>query len=62
MEDRIRAYRMLVEKPEGKKLLGRHRCTWEYNIKMDLQEIGLEAWTGLIWLEIEAGGGHLWIG
>jgi hypothetical protein len=42
------AYSVMVEKPEGKKSLGRHRCAWEYNIKMDLQEIGLEAWTGLI--------------
>jgi hypothetical protein len=30
------AYRVLVEKPEGKKSLGRHRCEMEYNIKMDL--------------------------
>ena len=56
------AYRVLVEKPEGKKSLGRHRCTWEYNNKMDLQEMGLGAWTGLIWLKTEAGGGLSWIG
>jgi hypothetical protein len=24
----------------GKKLLGRPRCRWEHNIKMDLQEVG----------------------
>jgi len=30
----------------------RHR--WEYNIKMDLQEVGSGAWTGLICLKIEA--------
>ena len=33
-------YRVLVGKPEGKKSLGRPRRKWEYNIKMDLQEVG----------------------
>jgi hypothetical protein len=33
-------YRVLVGKPEGKKLLGRPRRRWEDNIKMDLQEVG----------------------
>ena len=27
-------------KPEGKRPLGRPRRKWEYNIKMDLQEVG----------------------
>jgi len=27
-------------KPEGKRPLGRHRCRWDGNIKMDLQEVG----------------------
>jgi hypothetical protein len=30
----------LVGKPEGKRPLGRPRCGWEDNIKMDLQEVG----------------------
>jgi hypothetical protein len=30
----------LVGKPEGKRPLGRPRCRWEDNIKMDLQEAG----------------------
>jgi len=29
-----------VGKPEGKRPLGRHRHSWEDNIKMDLQEVG----------------------
>jgi hypothetical protein len=29
-------------KPEEKKQLGRPRCKWEDNIKMDLQEVGCE--------------------
>ena len=32
--------RLLVEKPEGKRPLGRPRRGWEDNIKMDLQEVG----------------------
>jgi len=33
-------HRVLVGKPEGKRQLGRLRCRWEDNIKMDLQEVG----------------------
>jgi hypothetical protein len=33
-------YRVLVGKPEGKRPLGRPRCRWEDNIRMDLQEVG----------------------
>jgi hypothetical protein len=39
VEDR-RVHRVLVRKPERKKPLGRPRHRWEYNIKMDLQEVG----------------------
>ena len=34
------AYSVLVGKPEGKRPLGKPRCIWEDNIKMDLQEVG----------------------
>jgi hypothetical protein len=43
------AYRILVGKPEGKKLLGRTRRRWVDNIKMDLREIG---WDGRDWIEL----------
>jgi hypothetical protein len=33
-------HRLLVGKPEGKRPLWRSRRRWEYNIKMDLQEVG----------------------
>ena len=33
-------HRVLVRKPEGKRLLRRPRRRWEDNIKMDLQEVG----------------------
>jgi hypothetical protein len=51
-------HRVLVEKLEGKRPLGRLRRRWEDNIKMDLQEVGggCGDW---IWLGIGRGGGHL---
>ena len=30
-------------------------------MKMDLQEVGCEEWTGLIWLRIGIGGGCLYM-
>ena len=40
-------YRVLVEKPERKRPLGRPRRRWDDNIKMDLQEVG-----GIDWIEL----------
>jgi hypothetical protein len=42
-------YRVLVGKPKGKRPLGRPRHRWEYNIRMDLQEMGCGGmdWIGL---------------
>ena len=42
-------YRVLVEKHEGKRPLGRPRHRWEYVIKMELQEVGCE---GMDWLDL----------
>jgi hypothetical protein len=42
-------YRVLVGKPEGKRLLVRPRHRWEGNIKMDLQEVGCR---GVDWIEL----------
>jgi hypothetical protein len=56
MGERRGVYRVLVGKPEGKRPLGRPRCKWEDNIKMDLQGV---RWTGSMWLRIGTGGGHL---
>jgi hypothetical protein len=33
-------HRELVGKPEGKRPLGRPRCRWEDDIKMDFHEVG----------------------
>jgi transcription termination factor 2 len=35
-------YRALVGRSEGERPLGRPRCRWEDNIKMDLSEIGID--------------------
>jgi hypothetical protein len=35
-------YRVLVGKPKGRRPLGRPRLRWEDNIRMDLQEVGVE--------------------
>ena len=35
------AFKMLRVKPTGKRPLGRPRCRWEDNIRMELQEIGI---------------------
>jgi hypothetical protein len=42
-------YRVLVGRPEGKKPLGRPRCRWEDNIKMDLRETGID---GANWIHL----------
>ena len=52
MGERMGVYRVLVRKSEGKRPVGRPRIRWEDNIKMDLQEVGCGAWTGLNWLRI----------
>jgi hypothetical protein len=41
--------RALVGKPVGKRPLGRPRRRWEYNIKMDLHEVGCG---GMDWIEL----------
>jgi hypothetical protein len=43
------AYRILVGEPEGKRPLGRLRCSWVDNIKMDLREI---EWGDMYWIDL----------
>jgi hypothetical protein len=40
---------ILVGKPEGKRPLGRPRCRWVGNIKMDLRETG---WGSMDWIDL----------
>jgi len=49
MGERRGIFRVLVGKPEGKRPLGKPRCRWEDNIKMDLQEMG---WGSIDWIEL----------
>jgi hypothetical protein len=53
-EWRGNAYKILVEKPEGKKSLGRSRRRWEDNIRKLGNRLG-NVWSGLIWLRIGTG-------
>jgi hypothetical protein len=49
MGEKRNVYRLLVGKPEGKRLLVRPRSRWINNMKMDLLDIGLSVvdWIGL---------------
>jgi hypothetical protein len=49
MEKKTAAYMALVEKPEGKRPLGRPRRRWIDSIKMDLLEMG---WGGVDWIDL----------
>jgi hypothetical protein len=49
MGEKVNAYRLLVGKPEGKKPLGRPRCRWVDNIRMDLGEVG---WGDVDWIGV----------
>jgi len=59
MGERKGVYKVLVGKPEGKRLLGRPRRRWEDNNKLDLQKVGCGAWTESSCLGIGTGGGNL---
>jgi hypothetical protein len=43
------AYGILVGKPEGKRPLGRRKCRWVGNIKINLREIG---WAAMDWIDL----------
>jgi hypothetical protein len=49
MGEERKVHRLLVEKPEGKRQLGRpnHRC--EDGIRLDIREIG---WWGVEWIQL----------
>jgi hypothetical protein len=51
MGEKRKAYRILVGKPEGERPLGRPRCRWVGNVRMNLREIGWDG-TDWIWLRI----------
>jgi hypothetical protein len=43
------AYRIFVGKPEEKRSLGRSRCRWVDNIKMDHR---VREWDGMDWVDL----------
>jgi hypothetical protein len=47
MGEKRNTYRLLVGKPEGKRPLGRPRCRWLDNIRMDLGDVG---WGDVDWI------------
>jgi hypothetical protein len=40
MEEMKNAYKFILGKPEGMRLVGRPRRRWEIDVRMDLREIG----------------------
>jgi hypothetical protein len=49
MGEERKVYKVLVERPEGKRPLQRPRRSWENRIRMDLREIGLG---GVDWIRL----------
>jgi hypothetical protein len=61
MRERRGIYRVLVEKPEGKKPLGGPRCRWDDSIRWIFKKWDVVVWTGLSWLRLGPDDGHLWM-
>jgi hypothetical protein len=49
MEEKRNPYGDWVEKPDGKRPLGRPKRRWEDYVKMDVQKVG---WGGLDWIAL----------
>jgi hypothetical protein len=57
MGEERNAYNILVGKPEGKRPLGRPRCRWDDNIRMDVKEIQRKA---VDWIHLAPDRGQWW--
>jgi hypothetical protein len=53
MGEKRNVFRVLMEKPEGKRPLGRPRRRWEGGIRLDLREIG---WGSVDWIQLAQAG------
>ena len=51
MEEGRSAFKLLTGKPTGKRPLGRPRRRWEDNIRMNLEEIGINAGNWVDWAQ-----------
>jgi hypothetical protein len=56
MGEKRNMYRLLVEKPEGKRPLGRPRCRWVIILGRILERLDGIMWTAFVWLRI----GTMW--
>jgi hypothetical protein len=52
MRKKRNTYKLLAGNPDDKRLLGRPRCRWVDNIKMDLGEVG---WSDVDWIGLAQG-------
>ena len=59
VRERRGAYRVLVEKCEGNRPLGRSRHRWEIISRWTFRKWDVRVWNGSIWLLIGTSGGHL---
>ena len=59
--ERKGVYRVLVGKPEGKRLLGRPRRRGRIILRWIFRKWDVGAWTGSSWLRIGTAGGHVWM-
>jgi hypothetical protein len=57
MGERRGVYCVLVGRPKRKRPLGRPRCRWEDNIKLDLRELGID---GVNWIWLAQDRVHWW--
>jgi hypothetical protein len=56
MGEKRNTCRLLVGKPEGKRLLGRPKCRWMDKLGWILERWDGEMWTGLVWLRTGTSG------
>jgi hypothetical protein len=61
MGERGGVHEVFVGKSEARRPFVRTRRTRQDNIKMDLREVGWEAWTGSIWFRVGTGDRQLYI-
>ena len=47
-----------MERPEGKRPLGRPRRIWRTILRWIFRKLDVRAWSGSSWLRIGTGGGH----